>query len=120
MTRDEINAYCRDLPSAYWDDPFGGGHDVWKIGDKMFAMMGTANRGVSIKCADPETAAMLIDLGRAKKAPYLNRGGWILVEFGAMETAEFQDRLLTSYLKVRRSLTKKAQAALEPEPATSV
>ncbi len=116
MTRDEINAHCTDLPGAEVSDPWGGGHDCWKVADKMFALMGTANEGVSFKCANAGDAAMLIDLGRAERAPYLTRGGWVFVRWDGMEGHELRERLTLSYLTVRRSLPKRVQAALGPEP----
>jgi predicted DNA-binding protein (MmcQ/YjbR family) len=117
MTREAVNAHCATLPGAELSDPWGGGHDVWKVGDKMFASMGSMNAGVSIKCADPSEAAMLIDLGRAEPAPYLTRGGWVLVRWGAMEADELRARLTRSYLTVRHGLTKRVQAGLGPEPS---
>jgi predicted DNA-binding protein (MmcQ/YjbR family) len=79
--------------------------------------MGAMNYGVSIKCPDPSEAAMLIDLGVAERAPYLARGGWVLVRWGAMDGDELRGRLARSYLTVRRSLTKRVQASLGPEPS---
>ncbi|MCP5073743.1 MAG: MmcQ/YjbR family DNA-binding protein, partial [Rhodobacteraceae bacterium] len=93
-------------------DPWGGGHDVWKVGGKSYAIMGTQNEGVTLKCADSGTAQMLIEVGRAEKAPYLPRGGWVFVRIGAMESGELAKRLRTSYLTVRSSLTKKLQSTL--------
>lgn len=116
MTRDEVNAHCAALPGAEWSDPWGGGHDVWKVGGKMFASMGTMNHGVSFKCADEAGAAMLIELGRAERAPYLPRGGWVMVRWDAMEGSELRRRLTRSYLTVRRSLARRVQAGLGPEP----
>ncbi|MCP5085894.1 MAG: MmcQ/YjbR family DNA-binding protein, partial [Rhodobacteraceae bacterium] len=95
-------------------DPWGGGHDVWKVGGKSYAIMGTQNEGVTLKCADSGTAQMLIEVGRAEKAPYLPRGGWVFIRFGAMESPELAERLRSSYLTVHRSLTKKLQATLDP------
>ncbi len=112
MTRDEINALCKIFPGSEVSDPWGGGHDVWKVGDKSYAIMGTQNEGVTLKCADSGTAQMLIEVGRAEKAPYLPRGGWVFVRFGAMESGELAERLRTSYLTVRSSLTKKLQSTL--------
>jgi predicted DNA-binding protein (MmcQ/YjbR family) len=117
MTREDVNAYCATLPGAELSDPWSGGHDCWKVGGKMFASMGTMNAGVSIKCTDPSEAAMLIDLGRAERAPYLARGGWVLVRWGAMDADELKARLTRSYVTVRRGLTKRVQAGLGPEPA---
>ncbi len=117
MTREDVNAHCATLPGAEVSDPWGGGHDCWKVGGKMFASMGSMNSGVSIKCADPGEAAMLIDAGRAEPAPYLTRGGWVQVRWGAMDADELRARLTRSYLTVRRGLTKRVQAGLDPEPA---
>ena len=75
MNREDVNTICASLPGAEVSDPWGGGHDCWKIGGKTFALMGTMNEGVSFKCVDDETARMLIDVGRFQKAPYLPRGG---------------------------------------------
>lgn len=116
MSRALINAHCRTLPGAEVDDPWGGGHDCWKICGKMFAVVGALDHGVTLKCGDADSAEMLIDLGRAEKAPYLPRGGWVLVRWGAMEEGELRERLTASYLAVRRSLTKKLQNSLPPEP----
>ena len=116
MTREEVNAHCASLPGAGVSDPWGGGHDCWKVADKMFASMGVKSEGVSLKCASAGDAAMLIDLGRAERAPYLTRGGWVLVRWGTMDEDELRERLTMSYLTVRRSLPKRVQAALGPEP----
>ena len=115
MTREDVNAHCATMPGAEVSDPWGGGHDCWKVGGKMFALMGAMNIGVSIKCADASDAAMLIDLGRAERAPYLARGGWVLVRWGAMDADELRARLTRSYVTVRRGLPKRVQASLGPE-----
>ncbi|HEU0221918.1 MAG TPA: MmcQ/YjbR family DNA-binding protein [Paracoccaceae bacterium] len=117
MTRDEVNAFCAALPGSELSDPWGGGHDCWKVGGKMYALMGAMNAGVSLKCADDETARLLIELGRAEKAPYLTRGGWILVPWGRMPDEELRERLATSYRTVRQGLPRRVQAALGPVPA---
>lgn len=119
MTRDDVNAHCAALPGSELDDPWGGGHDVWKVGGKMFASMGAMNAGVSIKCADPGEAAMLIEAGRAERAPYLARGGWVLIRWGAIDGDELRARLTRAYLTVRRGLTRRVQATLGPEPEAS-
>ncbi len=110
MSRDFVNSICRDLPGAEWSDPWGGGHDAWKVGGKMFACIGTANDGVSVKTPDIETAQMLIDAGVGVKAPYFHRS-WVRLPFDADEE-EMRHRLAASYDLVRASLTKKLQATL--------
>ena len=113
MTRDDVNEICKALPGAEWSDPWGGGHDAWKVGGKMFACIGMANDGVSVKTPDVETATMLIEAGVAEKAPYFHRS-WVRVKWESAETEEMTHRLVTSYDIVRASLTKKLQATLPP------
>ena len=118
MSRDEVNAHCATMPGAENSDPWGGGHDCWKVAGKMFALMGAMNVGVSIKCADAGEAELLIEAGLAERAPYLARGGWVLVRWGAVDADELRQRVTKSYLTVRRSLAKRTQAGLGPEPVS--
>ncbi len=115
MDRDAVNAFCATLPGAEVSDPWGGGHDAWKVGGKMFACIGAVTPGVSVKTPDIETASLLIEMGRAERAPYFHRS-WVLLPWGIVADAEMRERLHTSYGIVRGGLTKKAQAALAPVP----
>lgn len=112
MSRDSVNRICAALPGAEVSDPWGGGHDAWKIGGKMFACIGTANDGVSVKTPDIETAQMLIEAGVGVRAPYFHRS-WIRLGWDTPEE-EAQHRIEVSYDLVRASLTKKLQATLPP------
>jgi len=40
MTRTVVNAHAATLPGASVSDLWGGGHDTWKVGGKMFAGVG--------------------------------------------------------------------------------
>ncbi|TNF18759.1 MAG: MmcQ/YjbR family DNA-binding protein [Rhodobacteraceae bacterium] len=118
MSRDFVNKVCATLPGSEVSDPWGGGHDAWKVGGKMFACIGSMGTGVSVKTPDIDSATMLIDLGRAIKAPYFHRS-WVLVPFDRIgpediDEEEVRDRLETSYRLVRSKLAKKVQAGLEP------
>ena len=110
MSRRTINAICEKLPGAELSDPWGGGHDAWKIGGKMFACIGAVTPGVSVKTDSIETATMLIDAGVGSKAPYFHRS-WILLPWETEEN-ELRHRLIQSYKLVRASLTKKLQREL--------
>jgi predicted DNA-binding protein (MmcQ/YjbR family) len=112
MSRQIVNAICRSFPGAEVSDPWGGGHDAWKVGGKMFACIGSTMPGVSIKTDSVETAEMLIDAGVGVKAPYFHRS-WINLPWSTSED-ELRLRLAASYRLVRSSLTKKAQAGLDP------
>ena len=112
MTRELVNAICRTSPGAKVSDPWGGGHDAWKVGGKMFACIGAVMPGVSVKTNSIETAQMLIDVGVCVKAPYFHRS-WVNLPWGTSEE-ELRHRLAASYRLVRSSLTRKVQAQLDP------
>ena len=118
MTRDITDSICAALPGAHWASHQEGGLDAWKVGDKMFACIGIANDGVSVKCADVESAQFLIEIGAAQKARYFHRS-WVRVPFDGKDADELRDRLHTSYTIIRASLPKKVQADLAPWPAAS-
>ena len=112
MSREQVNAICKEFPGAEKSDPWGGGHDAWKVGDKIFAAMGVQNRGVSVKCADVETAEMLREVGPFEKAPYFHRS-WVLVPFEGVEAEDLEHRVRASYDLIRSKLPKKVQAQLD-------
>ena len=104
-------AACAALPGAERSDPWGGGHDAWKVGGKMFACIGSMGDGVSVKTPDAETAAMLIDAGVARRAPYFHRS-WVQIPFEGGAGDEIEHRVRAAYDIIRAKLPRKAQAAL--------
>lgn len=102
---------CGALPGAELSDPWGGGHDAWKVGGKLFAVVGSMDTGVSVKCADVETARLLTDLGRAERAPYFH-ASWVLVRWNQVPDDELRDRILASYATIRAGLPRRVRAAL--------
>ena len=118
MSRDMVNRIAATLPGAEKSDPWGGGHDAWKVGGKMFACVGAVTPGVSVKTPDIETAQLLIEVGHAERAPYFHKS-WVLIDWDKVDESELADRLHTAYRIIRSGLTKKAQAALAPFPEQS-
>jgi len=112
MSRDLINKICAEFPGAEVSDPWEDGHDAWKVGGKMFACIGAATAGVSLKTESTETAEMLIDAGIGTKAPYFHRS-WILLPLDTPDD-EMRYRLAQSYKLIRSNLTKKLQVTLAP------
>ena len=114
-TRAFVNDSCAALPGAELSDPWGGGHDAWKVGGKLFAVVGAVDEAVSVKCRDAETAQLLIELGRAERAPYFHRS-WVRIPLGARSTIEqdeLAERLSNSYHVIRATLPKKVQSTLD-------
>lgn len=113
MSRDVVNAICKALPGAEWSDPWGGGHDAWKVGGKMFACIGMANDGVSVKTPSIEDAGLLIDMGLAVKAPYFHRS-WVRLDWDETPEDQLRLRIEASYDIVFSGLTKKLQREIGP------
>lgn len=112
MIRTMTRVICETLPGAEVSDPWGGGHDAWKVGGKMFACIGAIQTGVSVKTDGIETAEMLIAAGVAERAPYFHRS-WVHLPEGT-SAEELRHRLLRSYDLIRGGLTKKLQASMPP------
>ncbi len=112
MSRETVNQICAPLPGAELNDPWGGGHDAWKVGGKMFASIGARGDGVAVKCASIEEALHLEDMFGWPKAPYFHRS-WVHLPMDTPED-ELRHRIYASYKTVRGGLTKKLQASLAP------
>ncbi|WP_298836926.1 MmcQ/YjbR family DNA-binding protein [uncultured Roseobacter sp.] len=115
MTRPEFDDLCAEHPGAVLSGP--GELDAWKVGGKMFACFGHEEKRsvntehVAVKCPDTDTAAMLIDAGAAKKAPYFHRS-WVQLDLPTLEEDEAQHRIAISYDTIRRGLSKSVREAL--------
>jgi predicted DNA-binding protein (MmcQ/YjbR family) len=114
MSRARVNALCATFPGAERSDPWGGGHDAWKVGGKMFACIGAIQTGVAVKTDSIERAQMLIAQGDAERAPYFHRSWVYLPE--TVDDDTLSHRLTVSYRLIRAGLTRKQQAALPPLP----
>lgn len=108
--RKKITAICQRLPGSEVSDPWGGGHDAWKVGGKMYACIGAMTPGVAIKCPDIETAEMLKSVGAAAHAPYFHKS-WVLLPEDA-DSDELKQRIELSYDIVRSKLPVKLRKTL--------
>jgi predicted DNA-binding protein (MmcQ/YjbR family) len=66
---------------------------------------------VAAKTADPDTARLIIEMGRATRAPYFH-ASWLRIPFGLVPDDELRERITTSYGIIRAGLPKKLQATL--------
>lgn len=111
MDRRGVGKVCLALPGASLDHPWGDGHDAYKVGGKMFALVG-AMGGLSFKVSDI-AYEMLTEGGKARPAPYLARARWVHLD----DPADWPDGELAAYLKMAHTLvagrlTKKARKEL--------
>jgi predicted DNA-binding protein (MmcQ/YjbR family) len=107
--RDRVIAACLAKPGATEDYPFGDEVAVFKVADRMFAIVSleSAPGDVSLKC-DPELAAALRARYTAITPGYhLNKQHWNTVALdGSVPDAEVAEMIDHSYDLVVARLTK--------------
>jgi predicted DNA-binding protein (MmcQ/YjbR family) len=114
MTWDELLDYCLTKPGAWQDEPWGDGV-VMKVGQKIFAFLGTAAvsrpPGVGLKCGATREVAnewLLRYPDDASVMPYIGRSGWNNLSTGnAIPDDEIFEAIDASYATVVSKLPKK-------------
>lgn len=100
MTHKEIEEYILSMPNARLDYPFGKDVAVYKVGDKMFALIaeGTDPIRLSLKC-DPQLAKLLREKYETVMEGYhLNKKHWnTMLLTGQVPIDEVQDLIRHSY-----------------------
>lgn len=100
MTHKEVEEYLLSMPNAWLDYPFGEDVAVYKVGDKMFALVQEKSNPVrlSLKC-DPQLAITLREKYESVQPGYhLNKKHWnTLLLTGQLGWDEVQDLIRHSY-----------------------
>jgi predicted DNA-binding protein (MmcQ/YjbR family) len=114
MNIEWVRRFCMSLPHSTEQVQWGGDL-VFKVGGKMYAVVGLEVGPVcmSFKCP-PEEFAELVERPGIVPAPYLARHHWVALEDeDALPAAEIKRRLRVSYDLVMAKLPKKTQAELK-------
>lgn len=100
MTHKEVEDYILGMPNARLDYPFGEGVAVYKVGDKMFALIQEGKEPVrlSLKC-DPVLGKVLREkYDTVMPGHHLNKQHWnTLVLTGQLPWEEVQGLVRHSY-----------------------
>lgn len=103
MTHKEVEEYILSMPNAVLDYPFGEGVAVYKVEDKMFALIAEGKEPVnlSLKC-DPQLSQVLREKYETVMPGYhLNKKHWnTIVLSGQLPWEEVQGLIHHSYLLV--------------------
>lgn len=98
MDREGVKAVCLGLPAVTLDHPWDPDHDAYKVGGKMFAVIGSMG-GISFKVSDI-AFEVLTESGRARPAPYLARSKWV----NLADPSDWPDDELAEHLKIAHGL----------------
>lgn len=116
MTSDDLLAYCLAKPGAWQDEPWDG-DIVAKVGDKIFAFLGSGG-SVGVKCGSNRDEAdewLLRYPDDASVMAYIGRSGWnTLRHGGAIPDDELLQAVDDSYATVVARLPRR----LRPESAS--
>jgi len=100
MTHKEVEEYLLSFPNARLDYPFGEDVAVYKVGDKMFALVPEGKKpvNISVKC-DPQLAVLLRKKYESVMEGYhLNKKHWnTILLTGQLEDEEVKDLIRHSY-----------------------
>jgi len=103
MDRLTVETYILSMPNAVREYPFGEDVAVYKVGDKMFALMSEQKEPISLslKC-DPQLATLLRERYESVMPGYqINKKNWTtLVLSGQLSWEQVQDLIRHSYLLV--------------------
>jgi predicted DNA-binding protein (MmcQ/YjbR family) len=108
----DVVRYCQGLPGAREDYPFGPETQVFKVGGKLFAIMGDGR--ISLKC-DPALAVVLREQWPRAVVPgyHLNKRHWNTVTLdGSVPDAELSAWIDDSYALVVDSLPRAVRERL--------
>jgi predicted DNA-binding protein (MmcQ/YjbR family) len=115
MTRDALTRFCASLPHAthvvQWGDA-----DVYKIGGKVFAIIGLGQTGATVTFKTSHMAfEILSDSPGLRPAPYMaSRGLKWIQQHGApgLSDDSLRDHIVASYESVAAGLSRKARGEL--------
>ena len=103
MDQKTLEDYILSMPNAWLDYPFGEEVAVYKVGDKMFALISETKQPLqlSLKC-DPGLAVVLREkYDEVMPGYHLNKKHWnTIVMAGQVPIADVEDLIRHSYLLV--------------------
>lgn len=106
MKTEAIREFCLSFPKAaenlQWGDDL-----CFKVGGKIFVMLGLDNPRLCLKCT-PETFAELVEREDIRPAPYVGRYKWVMLDrLDAVSWGELQQLIRKSYEMVAAKAPKK-------------
>ena len=116
MNKEGVRNYCLTLPQVKEDYPFGPDVQVFKLKERLFALMTTRQdiERVNLKC-DPEEAIILREIFEDVIPGYhMNKMHWnTVILSGSIPAGEIKRMIDRSYCLVVKKLKKRDRESLE-------
>ena len=112
MTGEELREHCLAKPGAWADQPWEGDF-VAKVGDKIFAFMGSESVGLKCGPSRAEADEWILQYPEdASVMAYIGRSGWNTLRLdGAIPDAELREAVDASYDTIVAKLPKSRRPA---------
>ena len=114
-TYDTLKQYLLSKPESSLHFPFDNETAVFKVKDKMFALIGNRNDllMMNLKCEPDESPALRDIYSAITEGYHMNKKHWISVYFdGSVPMNEVLRLIDNSYLLVVNKMSKKAQQSI--------
>ncbi len=113
MLPEHVRQYCLTLPSVTESFPFGEDTLVFKVMDKMFALMSLEERTMNLKC-DPEKAiALREEFPDVTPGYHMNKQHWNTINLtGSISEKRIKEWIFDSYNLVVEGLPLKKRLKL--------
>ena len=107
----DVHATCASLPGAIRTYPFGEETAVYKVGGKVFCLVGATGGAIACQVSEASFAG-LTELPGITPAPSFARGQWVSVAPGALPEADLAAYLRQAHRLIAAKLTRKLRAEL--------
>jgi predicted DNA-binding protein (MmcQ/YjbR family) len=115
VTIKQAGAWCAEQPGAVLEFPFGPDPAVYKVGGKIFALIGLndAPARMSVKVDPEDGVALRAQYECIIPGYHLNKRHWVTVNFvDEIKPSVVRELIADSYAIVRESLPKKVRDAI--------
>lgn len=112
-----IDMYIRSKPFVILDFPFDEVTRVYKVGGKMFALIGRDRTAINLKNHPEKNGELRTVFSEVSPGYHMNKTHWNTVIFSEEMLGHVYDWIDESYDIVFRSITKKERAALSKTDA---
>ena len=109
-----VRRQCAAMQGATLDHTFGPETDIYRVGNKMFALVNTEDLGAAtLKASPEEVQALLAQYDFVRPGYYMNKRHWVTIDLvDSVPVDELRELVAESYRLVLQSLPKKHQSEI--------